>query len=71
MLLDDLGLGFSVYQGEWWRVIVILVSWTGLGDQQKQLQKQCVGIIQGNVVLGTVTGANTCPAESYGSPTAC
>lgn len=40
----------------------------GLGDQQKQLRKQCVGIIQGTEVLGKVTGAYTCLVESYGIP---
>lgn len=40
----------------------------GLGDQQKQLQKQCVGIIQGTEVLGKVTGALTCLVESMEAP---
>lgn len=40
----------------------------GVGDQQKQLEKQCVGIIQGTEVLGKVIGANICLVESYGSP---
>lgn len=39
----------------------------GLGDQQKQLQKQCVRIIQATEVVGKVTRANTCLGECYGS----
>lgn len=40
----------------------------GLGDQQKQLQKQCVGIIQGTEVLGKVTGALICLVQSMEAP---